>query len=86
MGVSLLWLIFGTLVLGEVFYLITGLVLARTKCYHRLGVRLISESLIGARFTSRICRCPCDGSCDNWTCSKYCVRRSDYRGKYEAIK
>lgn len=86
MGVAFLWLALGTFVLGEVFYLILGFTLARTKRYHRLGVRLLAESLIGAWFTSRICRCPCDGSCDNWTCSKYRVRRNEYRGKYEAIK
>ena len=86
MGAAFLWLILGTFILGEVLYLILGLTLAKTKRYHRLGLRLLAESLFGAWFTARICRCSCDGSCGNWTCSKYRVPRNTYRGKYEAIK
>ena len=87
MGVKLLWFIFAGFILFETVYLIIGLILAKTKRYHRRGVRLVADSSVAFWLTSRICRCPCDGSCDNWTCSKYRVPpRNEYRGKYEAIK
>ena len=86
MGVKLLWLFIAGFVSFELVYLIIGLILAKTKRFHRRGVRLVADSSFAFGLTPRICRCPCDGSCNNWTCSKYHVPRDRYRGKYEAIK
>lgn len=70
----ILALFFG-LVLPSLISLGLGLLLSKTGRFHRLGVRMISMSmLVSGRFISSRCRHSCiyaDKKCGNWNCDMY---------------
>ena len=59
------------LLLFDLFWILIGWLLSRSKNFHRVGVRVISDSLLGFWLPPYFCRCRCDGSCKIWTCPKY---------------
>lgn len=71
---AILICVFG-LVLPSLISLGLGLLLAKTERFHRLGVRMISMSmLVPGHFISSRCRHSCiyaDKKCGNWNCDMY---------------
>lgn len=67
--------IFIGMVLPSLISLGLGLLLAKTERFHRIGIRMISMSvLVPGCFISSRCRQKCicaDVNCGNWTCDMY---------------
>lgn len=57
----------------SVLYWLLGSLLAKTRRYHKVGVRMLAMSmLVSGRYVARQCRQDCDHCrCGNWTCAKY---------------
>lgn len=69
MNLTFLFLIY---MLGiDFLYIAIGLLLFFTNLNQRLGIRLLSMSVIAFWIVPYLCSCDCDRSCGNWTCPNY---------------
>lgn len=63
----------GVFFFWDVVYWLIGSLLAKTRRFHKVGIRMLAMSLlVPGRSVARQCRQDCDNvRCGNWTCTKY---------------